>query len=361
MPNPRIFKRAALESEMYDVHIICWNRGENMIDHNIAENCTIHEIKINASNNPLKRLIPYYRFRAEAIKILKKLNPAVIHSQMIDMLKIAIKYNSHKKQKAQLIYEIADLHRFLVDKQSSPIKKVIQIYLRKEDIRCCKKISLLIITSNKYYDMYFKSFVPEEKVLYFPNVPDLSAFELYRPHNGTDENFTVGFIGGIRYKHQCEILLEAAKSIDMPLLFAGFENGEPEIENKSKEYNKCTWTGGVDYKSEIAELYGKCDVIYSVYDADMANVRVALPNKVYEAVYCELPIIVAKNTYLSELVRQWGIGKAVDHKTADELTSVLQRMRDDREYYNTLARNCTKHKSEINLEIYNEKLRKRLE
>ena len=119
---------------------------------NIAENCTIHEIKINASNNPLKRLIPYYRFRAEAIKILKKLNPAVIHSQMIDMLKIAIKYNSHKKQKAQLIYEIADLHRFLVDKQSSPIKKVIQIYLRKEDIRCCKKISLLIITSNKYYD-----------------------------------------------------------------------------------------------------------------------------------------------------------------------------------------------------------------
>lgn len=357
MPNPRIFKRANLESERYEVHIICWNRGDNMIKHNVAENCVIHEIKINASNDPLKRLIPYYRFRAEALKILKEINPCIIHSQMIDMLKIAIKHNAHRKNKAKLIYEIADLHRLLVDKQSHPIKKAMQIYLKKADRKCCKIIDLLIVTSNKYYDMYFKDFVDESKVLYFPNVPDLSAFKSYKRHNGTAESFTVGFIGGIRYKKQCEILIEATKELDMPLLFAGFENGEPEIENKCKEHKNCEWIGGFDYKSQIAGLYGKCDVIYSVYDADMANVRVALPNKIYEAVYCEIPIIGAKNTYLSDLIYEWGIGEAVDYKTSQELTEALRRMRDDSAYYTSLVNNCSKHKNEIDLEKYNNQLR----
>jgi glycosyltransferase involved in cell wall biosynthesis len=361
MPNPRIFKRAALESEMYEVHIICWNRGDNMIEHRKTENCILHEIKIDASNDPLKRLVPYYRFRSEALRLIKEINPCIIHAQMVDMLKIAIKYNKHKKKKAKLIYEIADLHRLLVDKQTNPLKKAMQIYLRKADRRCCKKINLLIVTSNKYYDMYFKAFVPKNIVLYFPNVPDLSAFKSYKKHCGSGESFTVGFIGGIRYKQQCEILIDATKKLDMPLLFAGFENGKPEIETKCKEYKKCEWVGGFDYKSQIAQLYGKCDVVYSVYDADMANVRVALPNKIYEAVYCEIPIIGAKNTYLSELISEWGIGESVDYKVSEDLTCVLQRMRDDRAYYNSLVKNCSNHKDEIDLEKYNKQLKNIIE
>ena len=143
----------------------------------------------------------------------------------------------------------------------------------------------------------------------------------------------------------------------MPLLMAGFENGEPEIEPLCKAYEKGTWVGGFDYKTEIADLYSRCDVIYSVYDADMANVRVALPNKLYEAVYCGLPLIAAKNTHLADTLAEWGVGAAVDHKTPEELTQLLKKMRDDREYYGQFVQHCELLADEIDLVKYNEALR----
>lgn len=358
MPNPRIFKRIALESQLYEVHLICWNRGDNMIPHKDNGSCVIHQIDIPASSNPLKRLGPYRRFKKAATAFLNEIQPDVIHSQMIDMLKIAVSYAKKQPKKVRLIYEIADLHRFLVDKQRSPVKKLVQSYLRAEDKRCCKLIDLLILTSNRYYEMYFKDFMTREKVLYFPNVPDLSAFKGYQRHNGTGSSFTVGYIGGVRYKDQCRILVEAAKRLDMPLLMAGFENGEPEIETLCRAYDKGTWVGGFDFQTQVAGLYGQCDVIYSVYNADMANVRVALPNKLYEAVYCGLPLIAARNTHLAEILRDWGVGSEVDHRTPDELTELLRKMRDDHAYYDRLVQNCAAHTEEIDLERYNDALKK---
>lgn len=360
MPDPRMFNRADAESERYEVHFICWDRGSNMIPRKDKGNYAIHTIKLPASNQPLKRLIPYAKFRREALKLLNEIQPTAIHAQMIDMLKIAVKYADSRKEKVNLIYEIADLHRLLVDKQKNPVFKAAQMYLRHEDRRCTNDIDILILTSKRYYGMYFSDFIPKEKVLYLPNVPDLSAFRDYKKHDGRGEDFTVGYIGGIRYKDQCRILVEAAKRLDMPLLFAGFENGEPEIENLCKSYENGTWVGGFDFNTQIAQLYSRCDVIYSVYNADMANVRVALPNKLYESVYCGLPIIVAKNTHLADTVAEWGVGEAVDHKHPEELTQVLERMRDDRDYYDSFVENCSDHADEVDLRIYSGEFKKRL-
>lgn len=358
MPDPRMFNRAALESEQYEVHIVCWNRGQNMIHHKGQGDCIIHEIEIPAQNNPLKRLIPYMCFKKAAMAHLKEIKPDVIHSQMIDMLKIAVSYSKKQSRKVRLIYEIADLHRLIADKQRSPVKKLVQRYLRSEDRRCAELIDLLIVTSVRYYETYFKSFVPQEKMLYFPNVPNLSAFKSYKRHNGTGDDFTVGYIGGVRYKEQCRLLIEAVRELDMPLLMAGFENGEPEIEPLCKAYEKGTWVGGFDYNTQVAGLYGRCDVIYSVYDADMANVRVALPNKLYEAVYCGLPLIVAENTHLEQTVKNWGVGESVDYKRPDDLIKVLRKMRDDCGYYDKFVENCNALSDEIDLDRYNDELRK---
>ena len=98
-------------------------------------------------------------------------------------------------------------------------------------------------------------------------------------------------------------------------------------------------------------------MIYSVYDADMTNVRVALPNKLYEAIYCERPIIVAKGTYLAELVERWGVGVAVDHREPKELTAVLQRMRDDAGYYQAFCYRCREQKKIADTETYNKLLK----
>ena len=199
-----------------------------------------------------------------------------------------------------IIYEVADLHRLLVDKQTGIVRKVAQKYLCYEDRRLEKYYDLLIITSQKYYEVYFGGFVAENKVLFMPNVPDLSAFKTYK-HKKEQLPFTVGYIGAVRYKKQMMNLLTAATECGCNLLIAGYEDEPVVIQPLCQTNPNIEWVGRFDFNARAAELYGRCDVMYSVYDADMNNVRVAIPNKLYEAVFCEMPLIVARDTYLASI------------------------------------------------------------
>ena len=357
MPNPRIVKRLELEKNMFDLHLICWDRGKNMLSLEQGEGYETHVIKIKAGGNPVKRMIPYLMFAKKAKKLLNDINPRLIHVQGLDMLKIACDYKkTHPSVK--IINEVADLHRFIVDEQSSLLYKFVRKYLNREDRKCAERYNLLVVTSMKYYDNYFKEFIPKEKVMYFPNVPDLSAFEKYSKKN--DGEFVVGYIGGVRYKKQIKNLLTAAEKLNIRLMIAGFEQEPLEIEPLCKKNPNIEWVGRFDFNSQVAELYGKCDVMYSVYDADMNNVKVALPNKLYEAVYCGIPLIVAKETYLSQIVGEWGVGVSVDHREPDELINVLEKLKNDKTFYEGFSDNCNLHRSEIDLKKYNDALKAKI-
>lgn len=357
LPNPRLYKRLALEKQEYDTHLICWDRGSEMQLKPKEDGFTVHSLSIPAAGNPVKRLPAYALFSRKAQRLLQMIDPDVIHVQGLDMLRIACRYKEHTLKPVQIIYEVADLHRLLIDKPSNISKKMLQRFLRQEEKRCCQEIALLIVTSEKFLDEYLGSYVPKDKTLFMPNTPDLSAFAEYKPKAYNRDDFTVGFIGDVRYPQQMRNLIEAAKACDIKVLFAGFEQGGNEIESLCRSYSHGEWFGRFNFKEQAAALYEKCDVIYSVYDADMTNVRVALPNKLYEAIYCERPIIVAKGTYLAELVERWGVGVAVDHREPKELSAVLQRMRDDTEYYQAFCYRCHEQKRIADTETYNKLLK----
>lgn len=358
LPNPRFENRIRVERELFDLHVLCWDRCKNMMPQPRAEGYRLHCIPISAENDPMKRLLPYGRFCHAAKRLLREIQPDMIHVQGLDMLRIACQIKRESQKPVAVIYEVADLHRLLVDRQRG-LRRFAQFLLKKEDIRCSAQASLVILTSERYYDTYFNAFTPKSKVLYLPNIPDLSAFAAYQKKDPS-RDFTVGFIGGVRYKTQMRHLIEAARQCRMRLLIAGFETEPAEIEPLCKAYDRGTWVGRFDYAQDAAALYGKCDVMYAVYDAGMANVRVALPNKLYEAIYCEMPLIVAKGTYLQQVVESWGVGIAVDHTNAGELAAVLSRLRDDTALYARICANCRQQKQLLHPERNAQALQHRL-
>lgn len=358
--NPRMEKRLMAESSIADVHLISWDRGSsNMLSRPSEKGYAAHSILLKAKGDPIRRMIPYWHFIKFARGRLKKIRPDIIHAQNLDMLKIALWYKQKIDENVKIIYEIADLHKLLVDQQKNIIRKVAQRYLLREDRRCARYVDLLIVTSKKYYENYFSDFICKDKMIYMPNVPDLRAFSLYK-HKVKNDEFTVGFIGAIRYKKQMRNLIEAGKRVGVKVLFAGVEYEPVEIEPLCKSVNGFEWYGKFDFMSEAAGLYERCDAIYSVYDADMENVKVALPNKLYESIYCEVPIIVARGTYLAELVEEWGVGVSVDHNSIDELVVAINGLKNDREYYDEIVAHCHNLKDTINLERNNELLLQRI-
>lgn len=358
VPNPRMNKRISLIKAYKTMSLVCWNRETVNLWRMIHEDIECKEVRIKAAyKNPIHRMIPTCKFALEAIKYLRKMNPKCIYTENVDMLVVCSLYTFFKKVKPKIIYEIADLHTLVIDESNNIIKKLLKRVIVFLEKRLCRKVSLLVLTSEQFYDLYFKNFFPKGKVLFMPNMPTLYPFSSYRPKKSGV--FTVGFIGGVRYKEQMKMLIRAAKNCKIKVLFAG-GGFDDEIESLCKFIQNIEYYGKYDYDTEIASLYGKCDCVYSVYNADLNNVKVALPNKLYEAIYCGLPIIVAKNTYLAELVESLGVGVAVSHSDSGELKEVLKRMSEDEPYYRTFVDACYAHKEEINMDSYNKRLMDRI-
>ena len=307
-------------------------------------------IEKTTSKNEIRRAILFRSVKKEAIKKLKEIRPEIIHIQGLDMLGAAIEYKKIVDNNVILVYEVADLHKLIVDDQKTITKKIVQKYIRKEEIKCCKEIDLLVVTSEQYYSSHFSNFVPSEKYVYIPNIPDLYAFSAYSKKD--HDSFTVGYLGVIRYKKQIRLLLEASIKTNTQLLFAGYEQNGNEIEGECKKLENVEWIGRFSFSEQAAHLYSRCDAIFSVYDADMQNCKVALPNKLYESIYCEIPIIVAKGTYLSDIVEEWGVGISVKHDSLDELTDAIIKLQDPA-FYSNIIKNCKLHKSDIDSSKYN--------
>ncbi len=245
-----------------------------------------------------------------------------MYTVSLDTLLIAAFYRFFHRR-TRIVLEIADVRETFL-KGDGGIRRKLISGLEK---RLYPKVQLLVLTSEQFYHHYYNRYFPIEKVAVVPNVPDLSAFRDYkRKQSGP---FTVGFIGGIRYLDQMKMLVDAAEVTGVRVLFAGAggtTNDMEAITSYCQGKSHVDFTGKYHYDQDIARLYGMVDCVYAVYDADNPNVRIALPNKLYEAAYCGLPIIVARGTYLAEVVERNGLGYVVDHREETELVELFKKL-----------------------------------
>jgi len=129
------------------------------------------------------------------------------------------------------------------------------------------------------------------------------------------DHLKIGYVGFIRYKS----ILNFAKVFcrEFPQHeFHFYGTFTSETNERSfrvlKEYKNCFFHGSFKSPDELNMIYSQIDLVLSTYDVSSENVRYAEPNKIYEAIYFETPIIVSSNTYLSEKVNRLGLGFDID-------------------------------------------------
>lgn len=356
VPNPRMNKRITVFKDIAETKVICTRRAsQNIWEPSQDVEHIIFDIDLPRSSQILKRYLVSQDFQKKAIEKLEEFKPNVIYAEGLDTLIIADQYK--KKYKTKIIFEVADLRESFIEKPKNLFKRIVADVIQFKEKSVFRSVDYLVTTSPKFYDIHYKDLIAKDKVLFIPNTPDVEVFKNYKKKQGG--TFTVGFIGGIRYLKQMNMLVDAANIVGCDVLFAGAGGTSSDYKAITKYcegMENVTFTGRYDYKAEIASLYGRVDCVYAVYDADNPNVRIALPNKLYESVFCELPIIVAKNTYLSEMVEKWGVGIAISHKDKNELATLLTKLKGDAEFYNNFVEKCVKMKLTLNSSLINEKL-----
>lgn len=340
VPNPRINKRIEILKQHADTKVICTRRiSQNIWEPSQDIEHVIFDIDLPSSKHIIKRYLLSRDFQKKALIKLNQINPNIIYAEGLDSLIIAGIYK--RKHPVKIIFEVADLRENYIVKPKKLIDLIVSDTLMKREKAAFKDVDYLVITSPKFYEIHYKYLISEDRMIFIPNMPNPDVFKNFkRKNSGT---FTVGFIGGIRYLKQMELLVDAANEVGCNVLFAGAGGTNADyndIKNYCEGMSNVSFTGRYDYDTEIAGLYGSVDCIFSVYDADNPNVKIALPNKLYEAAICKLPLLVAKGTYLAELVDQYNLGLAVSHNDKDDLVNALKRIKDDNAFRESLTKNC---------------------
>lgn len=172
------------------------------------------------------------------------------------------------------------------------------------------------------------TFPLEKEPLVMPNIPEIDENEL----EGDDERYhfannwpTLAYFGGFTSDRYLVELIEAAKTEKINLLLGGA--GNKIVEDKLHEVANASnirWFGRMDMKDGLI-MSSKADAIYAMYCKTTPNHIYAAPNKYYEAMLLEKPLITTKGTILEEKVKKNRTGYVIEEDN-QELHQLLQSL-----------------------------------
>lgn len=349
--NPRISKRIeTLVSSENEVSVIYWNRTHGF-GMRLPRQQGARYFEIGGTNvrNPIKRFLETRRLNEETLEKLEKIQPDIVYVMHLECMFSARKYC--RKNNSLFVFEVSDLPGAWYLKNLGFLREPLSGILD----RIVSSADAFVMTSPFFFTNYYRdrTRIPEERVFVFENVPRRCVFEKIRKE--PSKKLRVGFVGGVRYFRSLQTLVEAAKELDdIEVIIAGAGPQIDAVEEISRGSANVTLLGGYDYEKDIARIYSGLDIVYSVYDPEMLNVKLALPNKLYEAIVCEIPIIVASGTCLEEYVKELGVGFSVTHGDVGSLRDLLVTLSRDRE----ILQKISQHESRIKERFFYENIEK---
>lgn len=360
IPNPRMLKRISALEKDFLITLVYWDRNnKNSESFEINSIIDVKKITINApQGNPIKKIFPLVKFFYKSLLFLRMEKPDIIHTGNIDMLMITSFYRIFFKKEVKIIYEVADLPEYTFAKKCDSIKNCVFLIIQNIEKKMTRNISKIILTSPYFWKKYYSKFIESEKYLFIPNSPSKKLFGKYNKNE--NDVFTIGFIGSVRYLDQIKMLIEVVSELEenIDILVAGGGPGYNNLKKYTAGMSNVEMYGPYNYEKEILNLYQRIDLTYSVYDANLKNVRIALPNRLYESLVCQIPIVSASDTALGEFITLNEIGFTTRHDSKEELSDKLALLINDKKIIETYKNNCSKIKDQYYLEQNNQKLLK---
>lgn len=328
--QPRYHKRVTQLAKFCKVIVFAFNRGyynENTFPAEIPF-FPLGRIK---DGQYIRRI---FRMAASVLKIrsyLKNAQNCFFYAMSFDCMIIARLCGLKKG-----FYEIGDL------RNAEGFGKIFSA-LEK---RLLKDMLGLVLTSRFFYDGFYKhkQLIPRQRVFIIDNRinPSLMHKRPLEKHIAQGR-IAIGLVGLLRYWRPIELLLDFVKKRPESYVIECFGDGILRELIESSVCEHIRYHGSFRNPEELSDIYARIDLNYVVYDNSTKNVRLAIPNKLFESAFFGVPIICCQGTSVGRTAVEWQIGKTVridDQKNFErDLLSV------DRALLKHWSRNCLRMQS----------------
>jgi glycosyltransferase involved in cell wall biosynthesis len=389
--DDRVYREAeTLKREGWDVCVVCWARTitnktlDNLTP--IAEYKGINVFRIYQNISPvrsllIKRIAQHLRGMRKMAKKIEETKPDVIHYNDFNTL-FSVMFGG-KKRRAKALY---DSH----EDYSLMIKSAVPQYLAKMasrlERRAVKKhVDAFITVSQPIFDRLSKLGVdnkalvmnckdlrdydiPEEKIAsarkaFIQSLRDRGPQNMdERKPDGIedmDDKFILLYIGSLGEHRGLRELLNAYKSLDtknMILLIGGHGSIQDDIKIEMEDMDNALFLGEV--KNEVLPLYTTaCDAVVMMMNPEEKWHKIAMPNKLFEAMAACVPIIASAGTLYGEVVKKEECGIVIPYGEIEMLKKTIMELAANPDLRTKLGKNgLNAAKREYNWEKQGKKL-----
>jgi len=320
--DSRATKEISSYNTKFNVLVFGWNRlNENINLDNAYYEFFEKKAKFGSGVKNIFNIILFNLWLYK--KLVKNLsNYDIIHACDFDTAFTA--YIVAKKYNKKIIYDIydyyTDCHRLGI--LNNLIKKIDNKIINYSDVT-------FLCTPQRREQIKPAS---PNKIEIIHNSPDVIPNKSVRDK---DDKINVGYFGVLQ---DDRLLLEISEKIvnEPNIVFhvGGFGKYDEYFMDLSKKYNNVHYYGKLKY-SEVINCEKKCDVLFATYNPQVKNHKYSAPNKVYESMALNLPIIVCEGTGVDDIVKNENIGLVIKYD-ACEFISVLKNIK------NVKFNNCKK-------------------
>lgn len=221
--------------------------------------------------------------------------------------------------------------------------------LKRIEGKCMKKIDGMITVSPEQMEYYREDYdLSEIETDVVRNVPDLDRLRKIPIEPSEYGGYVVGYIGNFTPQRGLETAIESFAQLlesvpDATLLMVG--DGMDGYVNRLKQM--CTdlgikdnvkFAGWVEFE-RVFSYMNACDVTLCTWVGDNIDSECTLPNKLFQSMFMETPVIVSDLRAMRNVVKETNCGLITEQRSVSSLTEALLKLHDDPELRREMGEN----------------------
>lgn len=256
------------------------------------------------------------------------------------------------KSNCKLYY---DSHEYFIGVPELNAKPKVQNFWRRIEKKHLPKTHKMYTVNESIADLYRKEYQKEIKVV--RNISDVKHVEIIKTKKelGLPENKKIIIIqgAGINIDRGAEEAIEAIKLLDnCVLIFVGDGDVISQLKDQVKQdklEEKVLFFGKRPY-SELMNFTALSDIGLSLDKDTNINYRFSLPNKIFDYIHANTPLIVTNLIEVKRIVEQYNVGIVLDEFNPTHLANAIKTLLNDSELYQQMKSNTKQASAELNWE-----------
>lgn len=276
---------------------------------------------------------------------------SIIFAEDIYTLPFAVIFGKLKRSK--IYYDSRELFGYLAGLKDKKFRQAFWKWIEKLFIR---KADYVIVTGPMDGEFLKKEYGLKNIIL-LRNLPRYYKPELrldLHSHLQIDKSKKIILYQGVLLKGRgIEKVFAVLNELrDCVFIIAGGGEFEQHYRKLAEEMNlsdKVFFLGKLT-QEDLPKITGSVDIGVSLIENLSTSYYYALPNKLFEYIMAEVPVIVSNLPQMKEIVEKYDVGYAVEFESKDELTNAIKKLTEDSKLSESKKQNCQIASQELNWE-----------